>query len=159
MSVTVPPGGTRGISFPRILVRLFSRFVPGMFRRRQHRTGGGIPTLLLETRGAKSGKVRHAMLGFLEDGPDAWLVVASLAGASRQPNWLHNLAADPRATIEFHGGRRVDVDARTLVGDELDAAWKRLADEAPEYPKYHEKTDREIPVLRLQQRRAEPRSE
>ena len=42
--------------------------------------------------------------------------------------------------------------AETLAGAELEAAWKRLADEAPEYPKFHEKTDREIPVLRLHRR-------
>lgn len=158
MSVTVPPKGTRGVPFPRFVVRLLSRFVPGMFRRRPRKTSGGIPTLLLETRGAKTGKTRHAMLGFLEDGPDAWLIVASLAGASRQPGWLHNLASQPQATIEFYGGRRVEVDARTLAGDELDAAWKRLAVEAPEYPKYHDKTDREIPVLRLQRRMGAPRN-
>ncbi len=152
MSVTVPPKGTRGTPFPRLVVHLLSRFTPGMFRRRPRKTGGGIPTLMLETRGAKSGKVRHAILGYLEDGPDAWLVVASLAGASRQPDWLHNLANQPQATVEFHGGDRVAVEAMTLTGAELDAAWKRLAVEAPEYPKYHEKTDREIPVLRLQRR-------
>jgi deazaflavin-dependent oxidoreductase (nitroreductase family) len=75
--------------------------------------------------------------------------------ASRHPDWLRNLAKQPQATIEFYGGRRVEVEARTLAGPELDAAWKRLAEEAPEYPKYHDKTDREIPVLRLQRRRGE----
>ena|SRR5215210_7634467 len=149
MSVTVPPRGTRGVTFPRLITRLFSRFTPGMFRRRPHKTQGGIQTLLLETRGARTGKVRHAILGFLEDGPDAWLVVASLAGAARQPAWLHNLAGDPNATVEFSGGRRVDVTAETLTGAELDAAWKRLEAEAPEYPKYLAKTDREIPIVRL----------
>ena len=152
MSVIVPPKGTRGVPFPRFVVRLLSRFTPGMFRRRPTKTGGGMPTLMLETRGARTEKARHAILGYLEDGPDAWLVIASLAGASRNPNWLHNLARDPRATIEFYGGRRVDVDATTLAGAELDAAWKRLADEAPEYVKYLDKTDRRIPILRLRRR-------
>jgi deazaflavin-dependent oxidoreductase (nitroreductase family) len=152
MSVTVPPKGTRGVPFPRFVVHLLSGFTPWMFRRRQNKTGGGIQTLLLETRGAKSGKPRYAILGFLEDGPDAWLVVASLAGAARQPDWLHNLARRPQATIEFYGGQRVDVEAATLSGAEKDAAWARLAEEAPEYPKYLEKTDREIPIVRLRRR-------
>src|SRR5687767_4048864 len=142
MTVKVPPKGTRGVPFPRFLARIGSRFTPGMFRRRPQKTAGGIQTLLLETHGAKSGKVRHAILGFLEDGPDAWLVVASLAGASRQPGWLHNLAKDPHGTVEFFGGQRVEVEATTLDGAERDAAWQRLADEAPEYVKYLEKTDR-----------------
>jgi len=152
MAVTVPPKGTRGVPFPRFLARIGSRFIPGMFRKRPQKTAGGIQTLLLETRGAKSGKTRYAMLGFLEDGDSAWLVVASVAGASRQPGWLYNLAKDPHATIEFFGGRRVEVEAATLTGDELAAAWKRLEAEAPEYPKYLSKTDRDIPIVRLSER-------
>lgn len=154
MPVTVPPKGTRGIPFPRLITRLLSRFVPGMFRRRPNKTSGGIPTLLLETRGAKSGKPRYAMLGFLEDGPSAWLVVASAIGAKSNPAWLHNLAKEPRATIEFFGGRRVEVDAETLAGSELDGAWKRLETEAPEYPRYLSKTNRQIAVIRLTDRSA-----
>lgn len=152
MSVTVPPRGTRGVPFPRFITKLFSRLVPGMFRRRLNKTSGGIPTLLLETRGAKSGKPRYAMLGFLEDGPSAWLVMASAIGAKTNPAWLHNLAKEPIATIEFFGGRRVEVDATTLAGPELDAAWKRLETEAPEYPRYLSKTDRQISVIRLTER-------
>ena len=156
MAVTVPPRGTRGVPFPRFITRVFSRFVPRMFRRRPNRTSGGIPTLLLETRGAKSGKPRYAMLGFLEDGPSAWLVMASAIGAKSNPAWLHNLANEPHATIEFFGGRRVGVDAETLSGAELEAAWRRLETEAPEYPRYLSKTDRHIAVIRLSQRPTAP---
>ena len=154
MSVVVPPKGTRGVRFPRFIARLGSRFVPRMFRRGQMKTGGGIQTLMLETQGAKSGKTRYAILGYLEDGPGTWLVVASLAGAARQPGWLHNLANRPHAIAEFADGRRVDVDAETLSGEDRAAAWKRLEIEAPEYPKYRTKTDREIPILRLTARHA-----
>jgi deazaflavin-dependent oxidoreductase (nitroreductase family) len=149
MSVIVPPKGTRGVPFPRFVSRLLSPFVARIFRRRPHRTSGGIQTLMLETRGARSGKPRHAILGFLEDGPSAWLVVASAVGSSHHPSWIYNLATEPQATIEFFGGRRVEVVAETLAGPELDAAWKRLEVEAPEYPKYLSKTDRQIPVVRL----------
>jgi deazaflavin-dependent oxidoreductase (nitroreductase family) len=149
MPVSVPPSGTRGPSFPRFMTRMFGCVVPRMFRRRQMHTAGGVRTLLLETRGAKSGRPRYAMLGFLEDGTDAWLVVASAAGGPRHPGWVYNLAADPRATIEFFGGQRIQVEAETLEGAALDAAWQRLAAEAPEYPAYLSKTDRQIPVIRL----------
>jgi deazaflavin-dependent oxidoreductase (nitroreductase family) len=150
--IKIPPKGTRGVPFPRFIARLTSGLTAGMFRRRPNKTGGGIQTLLLETRGAKTGKARYAILGYLEDGPMAWLVVASVAGASRHPGWLYNLEKDPHATIEFFGGRRVEVEAETLAGAELDAAWKRLEVEAPEYPKYLSKTDKEIPIIRLTQR-------
>ena len=155
MAVKVPPRGTKGVPFPRLpslMTRFFSRFQARMFRR-QHggHTQGGVAALLLHTTGARSGEPRSALLGFLPDGPGGWLVIASLAGATRNPSWLYNLAKNPRATAEFGDGRRVQVVARTLEGQELDAAWTRIAREAPEYAAYLSKTDRAIPVVRLEE--------
>ena len=42
--------------------------------------------------------------------------------------------------------------AETLEGTDLDAAWARLEREAPEYPNYKTKTDREIAIVRLRRR-------
>jgi deazaflavin-dependent oxidoreductase (nitroreductase family) len=127
-----------------------SRMQRGQFRRRHGgQSQGGLHALMLETVGARSGEPRSAMLGYVEEAPGSWLVVASLAGAARHPAWLYNLAREPRATIEFGDGRRVDIVAETLDGADLAAAWERLAIEAPEYGKYRSKTDRAIPVVRL----------
>jgi len=112
---------------------LFSQLQRRLFRRNAGgRTQGGVATLLLETVGARSGGSRSAMLGFLEDGPEAWLVVASLAGSARNPGWLYNLAKNPTATVELADGRRVRVAATSLAGPDLAAAWARFAAEAPE---------------------------
>ncbi|MEP7082153.1 MAG: nitroreductase/quinone reductase family protein [Chloroflexota bacterium] len=116
------------------------------------RTVGGLQTILLETRGAKSGELRQSVVGSLDGGEGSWLVIASLAGAARNPAWLHNLAARPEATISLDDGRRVEVRADSLEGQELDAAWARLAAIAPQYVNYRSKTDREITVLRLRRR-------
>ena len=155
MAVQVPPRGTRGVPFPKLpslLTRLFSRLQAGGFRRSHGgRTQGGVAAILLHTIGARSGEPRSALLGYLPDGPGRWLVIASLAGAARNPGWLFNLAKNPRATIEFGDGRRVKVTAQTLDGEELEAAWRRIAREAPEYAGYLSKTDRAIPVVRLEQ--------
>lgn len=155
MSVTVPPKGTRGSRFPKFpgfMARFFSRMQLRQFRRNQGgRTQGGAPTLMLETIGARSGERRLAMLGFVEDGPGSWLVIASLAGSERNPAWLHNLAKHPAAIIELAGGRRVAVTATSLEGPELDAAWKKVAVEAPEYAKYLEVTDRKMQIIRLRE--------
>jgi deazaflavin-dependent oxidoreductase (nitroreductase family) len=113
------------------------------------RTQSGIPGLVLHTVGAKSGEPRTALLGYLEDGPNAWLVVASLAGAARHPGWLYNLAKQPHATIELGDGRRIEVDAATLEGAALEAGWKRFEVDGPEYVKYLSKTDRALPIVRL----------
>jgi deazaflavin-dependent oxidoreductase (nitroreductase family) len=122
------------------------------FRKGTARTQGGIATLMLETVGAKTGQVRQSILGFLPEGDDAWLVIASLAGTARNPAWLHNLAAQSEATVQLDDGRRIGVRAETLEGPDLAAAWQRLEEEAPEYPKYRTKTDREVAIVRLRTR-------
>ena len=55
------------------------------------------------------------------------------------------------AIAEFEGGRRIEVDAESLQGDDLAAAWDRIGREAPEYVKYLSQTDRDISVIRLRQ--------
>jgi deazaflavin-dependent oxidoreductase (nitroreductase family) len=149
MTVKVPPRGSRGIRFPRFLAALGNRLMLWQFRRGGARTRGGVSTLMLETVGARSGERRRSVLGYLAEGDDAWLVIAALAGARRHPAWLHNLASQPDATIQFDDGRRVDVRAETLEGDDQVAAWERIAKDAPEFVGYRSQTDREIPVVRL----------
>ena len=139
--------------FPRFLARLGNRMVVRQFRRNGGaKTQGGIEAFVLETVGARSGELRRAVLGYLEEGPESWLVIASAIGAARHPAWLHNLASNPDVTIEFGDGRRVEVRAQTLGDHERAPAWERIAAEAPEYVKYGSKTDREIPVVRLRTR-------
>ena len=138
--------------FPRFLAGLGNRFMLWQFGRGGARTQGGVSTLMLETVGARSGKPRRAVLGYLAEGDDSWLVIAALAGAARHPAWLHNLAAQPDAIVQFDDGRRIDVRSETLDGNDLVAAWQRIAKDAPEFIKYRSKTDREIPVVRLRTR-------
>ena len=152
MTVKVPLSGTRGLRLPRFLARLGNGMMLRSFRRGGARTQGGIETLMLETVGAKTGQPRQSVLGFFPDGDDAWLVIASLAGAARNPAWLHNLGTQPEATVQFADGQRVGVRGETLVGADLAAAWQRLEQEGPEYPKYRTKTDREIAIVRLRRR-------
>jgi deazaflavin-dependent oxidoreductase (nitroreductase family) len=142
MSVKVPRSGSRGLRFPRVLARFGNRFMLWQFGRGGARTGGGIDTLMLET----------VVLGYLPEGDDAWLVIAALAGAARHPAWFHNLASHPDAAIQFADGSRFHVRAETLEDDDLDAAWQRIAQDAPEFVGYRSKTDREIPVVRLRRR-------
>jgi deazaflavin-dependent oxidoreductase (nitroreductase family) len=150
MSVKVPPRGTRGAFFPRVLAGFASRMISRQFRRRGGaQTQGGLHALLLATRGAKSGQIRHAVLGYIEETPDSWLVIASAVGAARHPSWLHNLAKDPEATVDFGDGKAIGVRAESVEGSELPAAWDRIAVDAPEYVKYRSKTDRDMPVVRL----------
>jgi len=131
-----------------------SGIVAWMFRRGLWRKVAGLPTLILETRGAKSGQRRQALLGYLDEPPDAWLLIASMGGAPYNPGWLHNLAHDPGATIELAGGERIEVSAETLEGAAFEAAWQRIEGLSRRYADYRTQTDREIAVIRLRRRPA-----
>jgi deazaflavin-dependent oxidoreductase (nitroreductase family) len=111
---------------------------------------GGLHAFVVESTGRQSGRTRRAVLGYLDDGSDAWLVIASKGGAPTNPAWVYNLADNPGATVVLPDGTRVPVRAERLTGEALDRAWDRIAEEAPEYVAYRSSTKRPIPVLRLQ---------
>jgi deazaflavin-dependent oxidoreductase (nitroreductase family) len=110
---------------------------------------GGRPLLYLTTTGAKSGQRRTSVVMPFPEGNDAWLIVASRGGSAEHPAWFHNLAANPdQVEIEFEG-RRTAVTPQTLSGAERATAWERITRERPNFAGYTEKTDRELPVIRL----------
>lgn len=47
------------------------------------------------------------------------------------------------------GGATIPVHAEQLHGAEREAAWQTLTSRIPRFARYAEKTDREIPVIRL----------
>jgi deazaflavin-dependent oxidoreductase (nitroreductase family) len=133
------------------------RWFNGWNMKRIRRKGGkvmGMDALVLTTVGRKSGAERSTPVACLPDGNDAWLIVASANGAANNPAWYHNMAAHPdRVRVEL-AGRRVTVGAEQLHGQAREEAWRRIKKELPRFAKYEEKTDRELPVIRLQSRSA-----
>ncbi|WP_313404286.1 nitroreductase family deazaflavin-dependent oxidoreductase [Aeromicrobium sp.] len=148
-------GGSRGrkrTSNP--LVRAVNRVMVWRTRRSESATLGSMKLLVLTTTGRRSGVRRETPLAWFPAGPDAWLVVASANGAAKNPDWYHNLAAQPDdATIEV-GGRVVPVTAEQLHGHEREAALAAIVEISPNFAGYNDKTDREIPVIRLTARPA-----
>src|SRR5262245_65073610 len=63
---------------------------------------GPAQTLLLRTRGARSGRPRSVPLAFVTRGEDV-VLIASKGGHRRHPGWYHNLRAHPEATVEIRG--------------------------------------------------------
>ena len=62
--------------------------------------GGGMPLVLLTTKGEKSGKEHVTPVCVREDGAD--LVVAGSKGGMRtHPQWYRNLTANPELTVEY----------------------------------------------------------
>lgn len=108
---------------------------------------GGGNLLLLHTTGAKSGKPRMSPLAYLTlDGK--MLIFGSYAGAPKDPAWVHNLRAHPRAHIEL-GTEEYDVDVRELPAEERDVAFAQLAEQVPTLAEYQAKTTRKIPLFEL----------
>lgn len=121
------------------------------FRANDGRVGGpfaGAPLLLLSTTGARSGKARINPLMYLPDG-DRLVVFASKGGAPTNPDWFHNLVADPHATVEV-GTERFRVRAAEATGEERDRLFAEQAGRYGQFAKYQTNTDRTIPVIVLE---------
>jgi deazaflavin-dependent oxidoreductase (nitroreductase family) len=150
MSIEVTPRGTRGAKPPPSgpVGRTIMRAMQFVHRRTGNKMSG-TPLLYLTTVGAKSGQRRTSAVMSFPDGDDAWFIVASRGGTADHPAWYYNIAKHPdRVEVETQG-RKIAAVARTLGGEERADAWKRITREQPRFAGYQEKTDREIPVLRL----------
>ncbi|MEV5828424.1 nitroreductase/quinone reductase family protein [Spirillospora sp. NPDC052242] len=129
----------------------FNRQVIEEFRANDGRVGGmfeGGRLLLLTTTGARSGARRTVPLGYLPDGPERLLVIASAGGAPRHPAWFHNLVANPRVTIET-GAFTYEADAAVLDGAERDRLFARAVEADAGWGEYEEKSGRTLPVVAL----------
>jgi deazaflavin-dependent oxidoreductase (nitroreductase family) len=109
--------------------------------------GIGVPTALLETRGARSGAPRRNAVIYFHD-RDRFTIVASKLGLPQHPAWFHNLRAHPEVTF---GG--VPMRAEIVTDeDERERLWA-LADRvfAPyaTYRREAAEAGREIPIVQL----------
>ena len=120
------------------------------FHANEGRVGGmfeGMPLLLLHHTGAKSGKNRINPLAYQSD-DGRYVVFASKGGAPTNPDWYHNLKAQPNVTIEL-GTDRIDVVASEATGDERERLFRIQAERVPQFAEYEEKAGRVIPVIVL----------
>lgn len=109
-----------------------------------------IPSLLLHTVGAKTGKPRTTSLTYARDGEN-YLVVASKGGAPEAPGWYHNLKAKPEAEINV-GPKRFAVTAGIVPPGDADYArlWEIVnKNNQNRYAEYQKRTSRPIPVVVL----------
>ncbi len=105
----------------------------------------GQTTLLLTTRGRKSGKLRRTALIYGQDGEN-YLLVASNGGAAKHPLWYFNLLEDPKVELQV-GADKFAARARTADAKEKPRLWKIMSKLFPQYDKYQAKAGREIPLV------------
>ena len=107
----------------------------------------------LTTTGRRTGEARTVTLYAFET-PDGGLVItASLGGSARNPAWVHNLRAEPRATVKSGGEERRSSRERSPEG--ADRRWSLVTENFPLYATYQRRTKRLIPLFVLED---EPRS-
>jgi len=108
----------------------------------------GSKTLLLTTKGRKTGEPRTTPLIYEYAGGD-YVIVASNGGAREHPGWYRNLVKEPQVEVQVKGDV-FSASARTATGADRERLWKLAAQQWPDYNAYQKRTDRQIPVVVLQ---------
>jgi deazaflavin-dependent oxidoreductase (nitroreductase family) len=120
------------------------------FRANEGVVGGfftGRRLLLLHHEGARTGTERVNPLAYLRTGVNAVAVFASKGGAATNPDWYHNVIANPDVSVEI-GTDRFAGRARVAEGAERERIWEEQKRVFPSFADYEEKTGgRVIPVV------------
>lgn len=124
------------------------------FRSNGGKVGGYLanaPLLLLTTIGAKSGQQRVTPLVYLlEDG--RVYIFAGNRGADTNPNWYHNLVANPDVTVEV-GTEKFEARAIVMDSAEGERLGKIQLQLIPGLADVTAKTTRKIPAILLERKK------
>jgi proline iminopeptidase len=113
-----------------------------------HDWRNGTSTLILTTKGRKSGEERlNALIyGMASDNP---IIVASKGGNPHHPGWYLNLRENPAVQVQIRG-EKFDAIARDATPEERPDLWRQMVEIWPPYDEYQQRTDREIPIVILE---------
>ena len=128
----------------------FNRTIIEEFRSNGGQVSGnfsGFPLLLLTTIGAKSGQERTNPLAYHQDG-DRLIVMASRAGSPTNPDWFHNLVANPSVTVEV-GTETFEAQAEVPLDEERDRLFAQHLQAYPSFAEYEKRTTRKMPMVAL----------
>ena len=122
-----------------------------VFRANGGKVGGFFESaslLILHTKGAKTGRPQTVVLNHLPDG-ERFVVFGTKGGAPEDPDWVRNVLADPRPTVET-GTETIAVRAAEITGPEREELYARQVELRPVFGEYPKKTSRTIPVIGLE---------
>ena len=105
----------------------------------------GVPTLLLTTKGRKSGEPRTIPIIYTPY-EDKYVIIASKGGAPTHPKWYLNLLEEPTVEVQVKANI-FKARARTAESSEREALWAEAVKAWPNYNVYQSRTSREIPVV------------
>jgi deazaflavin-dependent oxidoreductase (nitroreductase family) len=127
----------------------YNQVVIEKFRTNGGKVDGPNQLLLLTTTGAKSGQQRTVPVAYSTDG-DHFVILASKAGLPNNPDWYHNLLANPVVTVEL-GTEQFQARATVVADDqEYERLYTQHATLMPGFAEYRHKTTRKIPVVILE---------
>ena len=108
----------------------------------------GVPTLLLTTKGRKSGLRRRTALIYGKD-EDRYVIVASKGGHPSHPLWYENLNSEPLVELQI-GAQVFSARASAISeGETYDRLWSEMVSIWPGFADYKLKTTRRIPLVIL----------
>ena len=105
----------------------------------------GAECVILTTVGRKTGSLRRTPLIRIRDGR-RYLLVASMGGAPRHPNWYLNLVDNPEVIIQDRDEQH-RLRARTATPEEKAELWPLAVRRWPDYDDYQARTDRDLPLV------------
>jgi F420H(2)-dependent quinone reductase len=132
------------------LMRAAGNVNTALYRASKGRLGGkvkGMPILLLNVKGRKTGTLRTTPVAYFMDG-DAYVVTGSAGGQPAEPNWFRNLRATDTAVVEV-GDRRLAVTVDVVRDAEHAGLWAELVKHGAFFNGYQAKATRQIPLARL----------
>ena len=106
----------------------------------------GLPCIIVTHAGNRTGAIRKTPLMRVADGA-AYILVASMGGAPKNPVWVYNLRANP--DVEIRDATEVQAMRVREVDDANERArvWALAVEAFPPYAEYQAKTARQIPVF------------
>ena len=106
-----------------------------------------LPGLIITTTGAKSGEKRAVPLAYQTiDG--RLVIIASMAGADRNPPWFYSLVKNPEVQVEMNG-ESFKATAMVAQGADRTHLYQKVAEALPAFKEYQTRTTRVIPVIEL----------
>lgn len=106
----------------------------------------GMIVVELTTVGRRTGKRHTTLLTAPVVEGEQIVLVASKGGDERNPDWYHNLVANPDVEVTIDGVTR-PMRARTATAEERAELWPRIVARYRGYGAYQRRTRREIPVV------------
>ncbi len=120
------------------------------FRANAGKVGGpfaGKTLLLLHTTGAKTGRERVNPVAYVLDG-DRYVIIASKGGAPTNPDWYHNLLANPIVSVEL-GTEQFMARASVATEPQRTRLYNKMIAMMAAFAEYQRRTTRVIPVITL----------